>query len=53
MHEMSKEDNMHEMSKPTFWGKILNLSSAEFVLREVVVNPCPAEPGYNLPLQTV
>ena len=32
---------------------IINLSSAEFVHRVVKVNPCPAEPGYTLSLQTV
>ena len=32
---------------------IVNLLSAEFTQRGVKVNPCPAEPGYVLFLQTV
>ena len=32
---------------------IFKLSSAEFVKRVLKANPCPAEPGYTLPLQTV
>ena len=30
-----------------------NLSYAEFAHNALSVNPCPAEPGYALPLQTV
>ena len=39
-----------------FSGKnknIISLSFAEFSQRGVKVNPCPAEPGYTLTLQTV
>ena len=35
-------DSLHEISKPVFLGK-----------QEKYFNPCPAEPGYTLPLQTV
>ena len=33
-----------------FPGKLQNISSASF---SILVNPCPTEPGYTLPLQTV
>ena len=33
--------------------RILSLSSAEFAQRVVKINPCPAEPGHTVPLQTV
>ena len=32
---------------------VMNLSSAESADSMVSVNPCPAEPRYTLPLQTV
>ena len=31
----------------------ISLSSAEFAHSLVSINPCPAEPRYTLPLQTV
>ena len=41
MQTVSLGDNMHETSKPVFWGKIRNLlsmSSAEFAHRVIMVN---------------
>ena len=32
---------------------VISLLSAEFAHSMVNVNPCPAEPGYAMPLQTV
>ena len=39
MKIVSKEDNLHAMSKPVFWERreIINLSSAELVQRVVMV----------------
>ena len=33
--------------------KYFNMSSAENFTRMLSINPCPAEPGYTLPLQKV
>ena len=46
----------HEMSMPCFVEKKENywkMSSAEILPIMESINPCPAEPRYTLPLQTV
>ena len=60
MKIVSLGDNLQEVSDPevgVFSRKnkenITDLSSTESAHSVVSVNPCPAEPGYTLPLQTV
>ena len=53
MQIVSNGDNGDYLHEILYEKSINNLSLAQLSLRVVKVNPCPAEPGYILPLQTV
>ena len=45
--------NWHALFSLKNKNKYFKVSSAVDVIGALRVNPCPAEPGYTLPLQTV
>ena len=62
MQPFSLEDNLHEMPNPVLEKnkKYYKMPTEIFTTEHAklgsfisAINPCPAEPGYTLPLQTV
>ena len=44
---------MHLLQTDEHLKSLLNLNKYTWLMILVIFNPCPAEPGYTLPLQTV